>query len=239
MDSRSNFYIDRCVFIEGKEVIGKSYTDHGVSSENLITLIRQSGVISEPVLEAFRNVARHNFVTEALWHKAYADMTLPTSDGQTISQPTIVARMTELLNVQKGMKVLEIGTGSGYQAAILAQLTHSVFTIERISSLAVKARQKFKDLGINTIICREGDGTKGIPDKAPFDRIIVTAGAPVVPESLLEQLAIGGILVIPTGPREGQILERYTKFHDKIIHEQFEPLLFVPLIGENGWSPDQ
>ncbi len=219
-------------------MIGKSYTDHAISLENLITVIRQSGVTSEPIIEAFRAVPRHHFVTEALWHNAYADMTLPTSDGQTISQPTIVARMTDLLNVQEGMKVLEIGTGSGYQAAILAQLTRSVFTIERISSLAIKARQKFRDLGINTIICREGDGTKGIPDKAPFDRIIVTAGAPVVPESLLAQLAVGGILIIPTGPREGQILERYTKMSDKIIHEQFEPLLFVPLIGENGWSAD-
>jgi len=100
----------------------------------------------------------------------------------------------------------------------------------------VKARNRFRSLGLNTIICREGDGTKGIPDKAPFDRIIVTAGAPVVPESLFNQLVVGGKMVIPTGPRDGQLLERYTKMNDRITLEQFEPLLFVPLIGENGWS---
>jgi len=217
-------------------VIGKSYTEHGISLENMITVIRNSGISDERIIDAFRAVPRHLFVTEALWHKAYEDMTLPTSDGQTISQPTIVARMTDLLDLQPGMKVLEIGTGSGYQGAILAQLTRSVFTIERIGSLAIKARHRFRSLGLNTIICREGDGTKGIPDKAPFDRIIVTAGAPVVPESLFNQLAVGGKMVIPTGPREGQLLERYTKMNDRIILEQFEPLLFVPLIGENGWS---
>jgi len=217
-------------------VSGKSYTEHSISLRNLINLIRSMGTISERTISAIESVPRHLFVTEALWHKAYEDMTLPTSDGQTISQPTIVARMTELLDVQSGMKVLEIGTGSGYQGAILAQLTKNVFTIERIGSLAAKARQRFRELGLNTVICREGDGTKGIPDKAPFDRIIVTAGAPVVPDSLLEQLAMNGKMVIPTGPREGQVLERYTKTATGIVHEQFEPLLFVPLIGDEGWK---
>lgn len=216
----------------------KSYTDHGSLHDSLIKHIAAQGVASQPVLEAMRSVPRHLFVNEALWHKAYEDMTLPTSSGQTISQPTIVAQMTELLDIQPNMKVLEIGTGSGYQAAILSQFTNYVYTIERIPSLATTARQRFRELGYNSIICREGDGTKGWPDKAPFDRIIVTAGAPVVPSSLLDQLSPKGKLLIPTGNREEQILELYTVEDHKIIRKKFNTLLFVPLVGEEGWQKE-
>ncbi len=216
----------------------KSYANHSSLLESLILDIKTKGVASSKVLDALKTVPRHNFVNSALWHKAYEDITLPTSDGQTISQPTIVAQMTELLDVHPRMKVLEIGTGSGYQAAILSQFTDYIYTIERISSLAASARKRFRELGYNSIICREGDGTKGWPDKAPFDRIIVTAGAPIVPASLLNQLANGGKLLIPTGTQEKQVLELYTIKDEKIIREKFNTLLFVPLVGEEGWKKE-
>ncbi len=204
--------------------------------ERLLAQLKKEKGTADHVLQAMRSVPRHFFVNPALEHKAYEDMTLPTSDGQTISQPAIVAQMTELLDVKPGMKVLEIGTGSGYQASILAQYTEAVFTIERVSSLAINARQRFRDLGFNSIICREGDGTKGWPDRAPFHRIIVTAGAPVVPKSLLDQLAPGGKLLIPTGSQDEQVLELYTVNNDRIVREKFNTLLFVPLVGEEGWK---
>lgn len=216
----------------------KSYLDHTVALERMLETITQNISVSKKTLDAMRNVPRHHFVSEALWHKAYEDITLPTSDGQTISQPTVVAQMTDLLDVESGMSVLEIGTGSGYQAAILSQFSSRIFSIERIGALAETARERFRGLGYNTIICREGDGTRGWPDRAPFDRIIVTAGAPVVPESLLNQLAPNGKLLIPTGSKEEQILELYTLHDKKITREKFDTLLFVPLVGEEGWQKD-
>ncbi len=216
----------------------KGHTDHSVARTELIKRIAASGTISQPVLDAFEAVPRHNFVDHALWYNAYDDITLPTREGQTISQPTVVAQMTELLDVKPNMKVLEIGTGSGFQAAILAQFSDLIYTIERVPALAKSVRERFRELGYNSIICREGDGTKGWPDKAPFDRIIVTAGAPVVPKSLLNQLAIGGKLLIPTGSRDEQVLELYTVQPDKIVRQRFNTLLFVPLVGDEGWKKE-
>ncbi len=216
----------------------KGHTDHTVAREQLIKKLADTGNFSQPILTAFDSVPRHNFIDQALWYNAYDDITLPTRDGQTISQPTVVAQMTELLDIKPNMKVLEIGTGSGFQAAILSQFTDFVYTIERVPSLAKSVRKRFRDLGYNTIICREGDGTKGWPDKAPFDRIIVTAGAPVVPKSLLNQLAVNGKLLIPTGSREEQVLELYTVETNKIVRQRFNTLLFVPLVGDEGWTKE-
>ncbi len=215
------------------------HTDHAVAREELIRKLRDTGNFSHSTLAAFEAVPRHYFIDKALWYNAYDDITLPTRDGQTISQPTVVAQMTDLLDIKPNMKVLEIGTGSGFQAAILSQFTDLVYTIERVPSLAKSVRERFRSLGYNTIICREGDGTKGWPDKAPFDRIIVTAGAPIVPKSLLNQLAVGGKLVIPTGSLDEQVLELYTVETDKIVRQRFNTLLFVPLVGDEGWTKER
>lgn len=205
--------------------------------DQLVQKLKDMDIASDRVIELFRVVKRENFVAPIFVDKAYIDMTLPTSDNQTISQPSVVAQMTELLDVQPMMNVLEIGTGSGFQAAILSKLTErTIYTIERIPSLATSARERFRQLGFNNIICRTADGTKGMPDKAPFDRIIVTAGAPIVPNSLVDQLKVGGKLLIPRGDSEKQFLELYTKNEDnQLLCKKFNTLSFVPLIGEEGW----
>jgi len=188
------------------------------------------------VLAAMRQVPRHRFVRPVDLRLAYADCPLPIGRGQTISQPYIVALMTQLLEPSPDDTVLEIGTGSGYQAAILAQLARKVISVERIPELAAEARLLLARLGVTTVEVQEGDGTQGCPDHAPFAGIVVTAGAPRVPEPLRQQLAEGGRLVLPVGSRDSQVLERWTRHGEDFRRERVAPVAFVPLIGEKGWS---
>jgi len=196
------------------------------------------GVRSEKVLNAMRKVPRERFLPRGQGVFAYDDAPLPIGDGQTISQPYIVAYMTEALALDGGEKVLEIGTGSGYAAAILAEIAADVFTIERIEGLATAARTVLDDLGYVNVHVRHGDGTLGWPDHAPFGAIVVTAGGPDVPDTLKHQLKIGGRLVIPIGETTSyQELVRVTRVaEDEFETEDLAPVRFVPLIGEEGWG---
>lgn len=206
--------------------------------EKLIRELIQQGIKDSKVLEAIKNVPRELFVPEVLRHQAYKNIALPIGKGQTISQPLTVAIMTEALNIKPGMKVLEIGTGSGYQAAILHYLGARVFTIERDFDLFKEARNRFKELNLQ-ISTLFGDGTIGWKEFAPYDGIIVTAAAPDVPNPLKDQLAINGRLVIPVGSRTTQImyiLER--KSEDEFELEKIPAFQFVPLIGLEGWKEE-
>ncbi len=194
------------------------------------------GIGNPRVLDAMRRVPRHLFVDNSIAHKTYEDSALPIGRGQTISQPYMVALMTELLALHGDEKVLEIGTGSGYQTAILAELSREVYTIERVGPLAENARRRFQALSYENIRVRTGDGTLGWPEEAPFDRIIITASSPDVPPPLIDQMAIDGILVVPVGSRSSQRLLKITKTKDGISTEYHEPCVFVPLIGEYGWE---
>jgi protein-L-isoaspartate(D-aspartate) O-methyltransferase len=194
------------------------------------------GITDERVLGAMRKVPRHLFVPEHLQHKAYDDSALTIGEGQTISQPYMVAVMTQLLELKRTEKVLEIGTGSGYQAAILAELAAEVYTIDRVETLARRAEERLKSLGYSGIHVRVGDGTLGWPEKAPFDRILVTAGTPKLPEPLIEQLADEGIILAPVGSRFSQQLVKAAKSGGKLKEEFHTPCVFVPLIGEFGWK---
>ena len=198
--------------------------------------LRRRGIRDERVLAAFLKVPRHKFVRpQDLW-VAYEDYPLPIGYGQTISQPYIVALMTELLALKGDECVLEVGTGSGYQAAILAELAREVITIERIPELARRAQRVLTDLGYRNVTVLVGDGSLGAPDFAPFDAIIVTAAAPHPPKALLEQLKDGGRLVIPIGDRTLQELIRFVRKGDEWQEEKHGPCLLVPLIGKNGWG---
>lgn len=194
------------------------------------------GIKDQRVLKAMLKVPRHLFVDEPIQYKAYDDMALPIGDGQTISQPYMVAVMTELLELKGNERVLEVGTGSGYQAAILAELVAEVYSIERMEGLALRARERLGKLGYDNVHIITGDGTAGLPEKAPFDRIIITAGTPQVPAPLKEQLADNGILVAPVGARFSQQLIRLRKEKGKITEEYHTPCVFVPLVGEYGWK---
>ena len=196
------------------------------------------GIEDQRVLAAMARVPRHLVVPEALWHQAYSDCPLPIGHGQTISQPYIVALMTEALALKGKEKVLEIGTGSGYQAAVLAELAQRVFSVERVSELALKARRTLDKLGYGNVLIRVGDGTQGWPERAPFDAIIVTAGAPQVPKALLEQLKEGGRMVIPVGGEEGQELLRIVKAEGRYPKQDLGGCRFVKLIGEHGWRAE-
>lgn len=197
------------------------------------------GVRDERVLEALRKVPRHRFVKEHLRSQAYGDHALPIGAAQTISQPYIVARMTELLDVRPGHSVLEIGTGSGYQTAILAQLAKRVYSLERVPDLAQQAIPRMRQLGLENVKIQVFDGTVGWSEWAPYDRILVTAGAPKVPEPLLDQLAPGGILLIPEGTMQSQRLVTYKKSaRGEIRRREGEDVAFVPLLGRNGWRPE-
>ncbi len=202
--------------------------------------IERRGVKSPAVLAAMRNVPRERFLPGGEGLLAYDDSPLPIGDGQTISQPYVVAFMTEALELSGGEKVLEIGTGSGYATAVLAEIVSEVYTIERIKGLADRARAVLADLGYDNVHVRHGDGTLGWPEEAPFDGIVVTAGAPVVPQSLREQLVTGGRLVIPVGDTSYyQHVLRVTRRGDAEFEtEDLLPVRFVPLIGEEGWSND-
>jgi len=199
--------------------------------------IARRGVRDPRVLEAMRDVARHLFVPEDQRRHAYEDRALPIANGQTISQPYIVAVMTELLGPEPPHRVLEIGTGSGYQAAVLCRLTSRVTSIERHAELAEQARRVLGTLGIPNVDIRVGDGTEGLPDEAPFDRILVTAGAPAVPEVLKDQLAVGGRLVVPVGPSGHQYLTVVDRTSLGFEQHEHDACVFVPLIGRHGWKP--
>lgn len=194
------------------------------------------GVRDERVLAALRKVPRHEFLPEAIRGMAYADNALPIGEGQTISQPYMVALMTELLALTGTERVLEIGTGSGYQAAVLAELCQKVYTVERIKTIADRARATLDRLGYRSVAIKVYDGTYGWKDMAPFDAILVTAGSPEIPAPLVEQLRAGGRMVIPVGTRYGQELMRMTKTAEGTVTEMNIPCVFVPLIGNHGWK---
>ena len=203
--------------------------------DRLVMRLRDGGIRSVAVLDVIRRTPRHLFVDEALASRAYEDTALPIGYNQTISQPLVVAAMTELVIAVQPQRVLEVGTGSGYQAAVLAQLVPKVYTVERIEPLVQLARQRFRQLGLRNIRAAHSDGTVGLPDFAPYDAIIVTAASEIIPESLLEQLAPdGGRLVIPVGGRDAQTLTLFTRTEEGIERAALDPVVFVPLL--NGIS---
>ena len=204
--------------------------------KKLVDELRRKGITDEGVLNAVNKVPRHDFMDPAFLNHAYFDKAFPISSGQTISQPYMVALMTEAFNPQPGEKILEIGTGSGYQAAILSRLCSAVYTIERISALSSRARKALDDLGYFNVHIRLGDGTLGLPQDAPYDGIIVTAGAPHVPESLIGQLREDGRLIIPVGDEGIQDLRRIIRTRDGVKEESLGGCRFVKLIGKNGWQ---
>lgn len=197
------------------------------------------GIRDERVLAAMRKVPRHMFVPEAIQPRAYDDAALSIGEGQTISQPYMVAIMTELLELEGKEKVLEIGTGSGYQAAILAELSREVYTVERIAVLGARAEERLHAMGYRNVHVKIDDGTAGWLEQSPFDRIIITAGAPKVPEPLVEQLAEGGILLAPVGDRYSQQLVKAIKREGAAAEEYHTMCVFVPLIGRHGWKDDE
>lgn len=198
--------------------------------------IEARGVSDPAVLDAMRSLPRHLFVEEALAYKAYSDSPLPIGEGQTISQPYIVALMSELLQVESGMKVLEIGTGSGYQAAVLANMGADVYTVERIKKLFYAARKRFMNMRMFSVKLKLDDGTMGWPEEAPYDRIIVTAGGPEVPEPLVDQLAEGGRMLIPVGgSKRFQELILIEKKDGEVVRTNKGGVAFVDLVGTHGW----
>lgn len=200
-------------------------------------LRKHYGIVDERVLSAMNSVPRHLFVPEAIRSQAYKDNALPIAAKQTISQPYIVARMTELLELKGRERVLEIGSGSGYQTAVLALLARKVFAVERLESLAAEAKRRLMVLGYRNISYRTADGTEGWPVYAPFHAILVAAGGPEIPQPLLDQLEIGGSLVIPVGDDiRSQRLVRVTRSAKGFTKENCGPCTFVPLIGRHGWK---
>ena len=197
--------------------------------QQLIDLLRQQGIKDDRVLDAIASIPRENFVDEALSHQAYDDRSLPIGNGQTISQPYIVAKMTELLKLTANAKVLEIGTGSGYQTAVLAKLVNHVCSIERIKVLQWNTKRRLKLLDIHNISTRHGNGWQGWPERGPFDGIIVTAAASEVPSSLLTQLADKGRLVLPVG-KNNQVLQLIERDGDNFITRNIGEVKFVPLV---------
>ena len=201
------------------------------SKIRLIMDLRREGISDSTVLGAIERVPREIFVPPPIITFAYDNRALPIAAGQTISQPYVVAFMTQALNLNDRCKVLEIGTGSGYQTAILARLARRIYTIERHLSLFEEAKERFEAMGLHTVVTRFGDGSRGWPEQAPFDRIIVTAASERVPDILLEQLGEGGIMVVPVGSQDGtQQIYRFTRTEDGIQDESLLPVRFVPLV---------
>jgi protein-L-isoaspartate(D-aspartate) O-methyltransferase len=215
-------------------MIEDNYRQRGLRN-NLVKKLRLKGILDERVLAAIGKVPRHVFFDDALLVHAYEDKAFPIGEGQTISQPYTVAFQTEKLEIKQGDKVLEIGTGSGYQASILVEMGAKVYTIEFQKKLYERTKEFLPSLGYKPFFFF-GDGSKGIPAKAPYDKIIVTAGAPVVPTALIDQLAEGGMMIIPVGDREKQLMLRIKKKNGKIVKEEFDNFAFVPLLGEQGWD---
>jgi protein-L-isoaspartate(D-aspartate) O-methyltransferase len=196
----------------------------------LVQRLREGGIENERVLEAIGNVPRHIFLDEALAHRAYEDTSLPIGYGQTLSQPYIVARMTEILMAHEPARVLELGTGSGYQTAVLAHLVPEVCSVERIRPLQDRARERLRQLGSRNVQLKHADGGMGWPERGPFDGIVVTAAPIEVPRELLEQLADNGVLIAPVG-EETQMLVEVIRRGDRFEHRELEPVHFVPLLG--------
>jgi len=194
------------------------------------------GINGKKVLDAFRRVERHEFVPVSMRDAAYADHPLPIGEGQTISQPYIAALMTQSLDLKGDEKILEIGAGSGYQAAILSGLAKEVYSVERISALAERAEANLKKTGCGNVKVVVGDGTSGLPEKAPYDGIIVTAAAPEIPEDYIRQLKTGGRLVIPVGGMFGQVMTVVKKTEKGVFNEELCGCVFVPLVGKKGWK---
>ena len=203
----------------------------------MVQLLRKRGIRDDRVLEAMQAIPRHRFVPSHVRTQSYGDHALPIGADQTISQPYVVARMSELLQVDSEHSVLEIGTGSGYQTAILAELARRVYSLERVSDLALQAIQRVRELGFDNVKIQTFDGTVGWSDVSPFDRIMVTAGSPKVPKPLLDQLRVGGRLLIPEGSLSEQRLVVYRKLRQGVRRTEAEPVTFVPLIGRYGWEP--
>ncbi|WP_026840537.1 protein-L-isoaspartate(D-aspartate) O-methyltransferase [Citrifermentans bremense] len=211
-----------------------------VARKRMVAELVKRGITDQRVLGAMQEIPRHIFVEEAMSAQAYSDGSLPIGEKQTISQPYIVAKMTQLLALTGREKVLELGTGSGYQAAVLATLADRVCTVERIRPLALKARKALDSLRLLNVNLKIGDGTEGWTEEAPFDAILVTAGAPHLPDCLVQQLAPGGRLVIPVGDRIDQKLLLVTKGMDgSVATEECDGCRFVRLIGRNGWNDEQ
>ena len=205
--------------------------------QRMVDTLRVAGIRSVEVLRAMGEVPRHLFVPDSFRHQAYeADVSINIGDGQTISQPVIVARMTEAARVQPGDRVLEVGTGSGYQAAVLARMAQFVFTVERIPGLARTAKRRLDALGYENVSVKVMDGTLGWRAQAPFAAIVVTAAAPEVPEPLVEQLADGGRLVVPVGARDTQVLTVVERAGVRRTVSRLTGACFVPLIGRHGWE---
>jgi protein-L-isoaspartate(D-aspartate) O-methyltransferase len=203
--------------------------------DRLVQRLREQGIKNVEVLDRVRNIPRHIFVDEALSSRAYEDTALPIGFGQTISQPYIVAKMTEsLLDGGPLQNVLEVGTGCGYQTAILSGLVGKIATIERLEPLVKRAKERLKELGIKNVKFRHGDGTAGWPTHAPYDGILVAAAPLRIPEALLDQLAVGGRMLMPVGPEGKQELVRFTKREQKIDRQSLGPVAFVPLLGGVG-----
>ena len=200
------------------------------------TQIAARGVKDERVLAAMRKIPRHLFIPGEARSAAYGDYPLPIGHGQTISQPYIVAMMTSLLQISAEDRVLEIGTGSGYQAAILGTLANEVISIERIAEVARLAQENLSAVGITNVRVIVGDGTRGYPERAPYEGVLITAATPSVPPPLIDQLAEGGRLVAPVGSRDLQELIRLTRRGNDLIREFFGGVVFVPLLGEHGWE---
>jgi protein-L-isoaspartate(D-aspartate) O-methyltransferase len=205
---------------------------------DFVEIIKSKGIKSEAVLNAVKQVERHLFIPPAIRHLAYKDNALPIGHGQTISQPFTVAYMTEALNLKPGEKILEIGTGSGYQAAILIAMGMKVYSIERNVEIYNKTLKLFDELGLR-VAARCSDGTIGWSEFAPYDAIIVTAGGPSIPENLKKQMAVGGRMVIPVGSKKTQVMKTLTKISDDEFEIKDSPYFaFVPLIGKEGWKSE-
>lgn len=221
------FLCQNCMFDD-------NYKQRGLRNK-LVKILQKKGISDPRVLDAIAKVPRHFFFENALLEHAYQDKAFPIGEGQTISQPYTVAFQTEKLEIRPAEKILEIGTGSGYQACILMEMGARVYTIEYNRKLYEHTRDFLPQMGYKPYFFF-GDGSKGLPAKAPFNKIIVTAGAPVVPKALTDQLADGGILIIPVGDRESQKMIRLKKLGDKLVKEEYNNFAFVPLLGEQGWK---
>lgn len=213
------------------------YSNPEIARRRLVEVILPEAGIQDPrVLGAFQQVPRHDFVEEALQLRAYEDTSLPIGNGQTISQPSTIAYIVMALELKGTERVLEIGSGSGYQTAILASLVANVYTMERIPSLSKLAWKRLDSLGFSNVAIRTGDGTYGWPDQAPYDAILVSAGSPQIPKHLVEQLRVGGRMVIPVGGNDSQRLLRVVRRPSGVDQEELDPCQFVKLIGKFGWK---
>ena len=202
----------------------------------LVEALKANGIFDPTVLKAVEQTPRHLFVPTGVRHRAYEDTALQIGSGQTISQPTIHARYLELLKLKGSERVLEIGTGSGYQTVLLSHLASQVFTIERVAPLMERARDAVRDCGARNVSFLLGDGSIGWREYAPYDAILVSAAAPAVPQPLVDQLGVGGVLLIPLGERDEQMLTMVTKHADRVERRDIVPVRFVPLVGTHGWN---